>query len=72
MECATTAKNASIKKLVEGNRKQKTVKVVKTSVQKKKATVTQVTTTVKGIKKGSAVVTLKADGKKSTVKVIVK
>ncbi len=68
----TTAKNASIKKLVKVTVNKKTVKVVRTSVQKKKATVTQVTTMVKGIKKGSAVVTLKADGKKSKVKVIVK
>lgn len=68
----TTAKNVSVKKLVKVTVNKKAVKVVKTSVKKKNATVTKVTTTVKGIKKGSAVVTLKVDGKKSKVKVTVK
>lgn len=68
----TTAKNAAIKKLVKVTVDKKAVKVVKTSVKKKKATLTQVTATVKGLKKGSAVVTLKVDGKKSKVKVTVK
>ena len=48
------------------------MKVVKKSAKTKKAKVTQITVTVKGVKKGNAVVTLKADKKKSKVKVVVR
>ncbi len=68
----TTTKKASIAKKIKVSVNKKNVKIVKKSVKKKKATQYQVTVTVKGVKKGKAVVTLNADGKKSKVTVTVK
>ena len=68
----TTTRKASIAKRIKVSVNKKNVKIVKKSVKKKKATQYQVTVTVKGVKKGKAVVTLNADGKKSKVTVTVK